>query len=600
MGNEAGQKMIGLRQKIARFNRIWREQGWAGLRLHARYYAHRLRERRRYQEWIRANELTAGKRAEIRKQIETLESKPLISVVMPVYNVGEKWIRLAIESVIAQLYPNWELCIADDASPSPHIRRLLDEYASRDARVKVVYRIENGHISAASNSALDLAAGEFSALLDHDDELSEDALYWIADEINKHPETAMIYSDEDKIDAAGRRSEPKFKPDWSRDFFYSLNLITHLSVYRTSLLRDIGGFRVGFEGSQDHDVALRVMEQIPETAIRHIPRILYHWRAIPGSVALSGEAKPYALEKGREAIRSHFERTGISADVVAAVDNLHRVRYTLPDPMPKVSLIVLVDDPFSAAKFVSAYSGSRVTFKGVDHEILLICPETQKSSFESVEIPANARIIVTPDSSEAGRRNSAALLAEGDVLCFVDPDLEPVSDNWLHELNSFALQDGIGAVGAKIVDTVGGVLHAGLVIGRDGSISPAHLGIPTEEPGYFFRAGLINNFSAVSISTFACRRRLFMEMEGFDHENFPDQLYDVDFCLRLWSKKFRVVFNPHALMVGSDTRRKLHDNSACTAKEKETFIVKWKEIVERDPFYNPNLRSGKGNFEVGM
>jgi GT2 family glycosyltransferase len=583
---------MGIFRKIGKFNRIRREQGVPGLRLHARYFAHRFSERRKYQKWIEAHKLTDEQRAGVITKIETFEREPLISIVMPVYNVEEKWLRACIESVIAQLYPNWELCIADDASPAEHVRRVLDEYAARDERITVTYRTENGHISAASNSALELVTGEFTALLDHDDELSEDALFWVASEINEHPDAAMFYSDEDKIDGAGRRSEPKFKPDWSRDLFYSLNLITHLSVYRTDLLRAAGGFRVGYEGSQDHDLALRVTEQIPETAIRHIPRILYHWRAIPGSVALSGEAKPYAYEKAREAIRSHFERTGVSAGVEAAADNLHRVRYTLPEPSPKASLILNVDNEYAAAEAVDAFSATEYP----DLEILLVCSEKLKSS---LDIQGNVRVIAVDETSEAGRYNSAVLQAEGDVLFFVDPALKPLNADWLGEMAAFAVQEGIGAVGAKVLESDKSVLHSGLIITPDGTV-PVHQGIPRDEAGYFFRNGLINNFSAVSIAAFATTRALFMEMQGFDDESFPDKFYDADYCLRLWRKNRRVVFTPYAEFICSDTAGQLSFERSGTTEEITAFTEKWKEAADRDPFYNPNLSRDNGNFEIDI
>jgi GT2 family glycosyltransferase len=584
---------MGIFRKIGKFNRIRREQGMPGLRLHARYFAHRFGERRKYRKWIEAHKLTDEQRAGVIAKIEAFGHEPLISIVMPVYNVEEKWLRACIESVIAQLYPNWELCIADDASPAGHIRRVLDEYAARDERIKVAYRAENGHISAASNSALELVTGEFTALLDHDDELSEDALFWVASEINEHPEAAMFYSDEDKIDAAGRRSEPKFKPDWSRDLFYSLNLITHLSVYRTEILRAAGGFRTGYEGSQDHDLALRIIEQIPETAIRHIPRILYHWRAIPGSVALSGEAKPYAYEKAREAIRSHFERTGVSAQVEAAADNLHRVRYTLPDPPPSASLILWIDNEDSAVDVIEAFSA--VEYPGL--EFLLICPEKLISGVESWDYLVNVRVIAVDEVSEAGRYNSAALQAEGDILFFIDPSLKPFTADWLREMAAFAVQDGIGAVGAKILEWDKSVLHSGLILNADGT-APAHQGIPRDEAGCFFRNGLINNFSAVSISAFATTRALFMEMQGFDDENFPDKFYDADYCLRLWRKNRRVVFTPYAEFICTETGGQLNFERSGTAEEIAAFSQKWKEAAERDPFYNPNLSRENGNFEI--
>lgn len=586
--------MGSLLSKLNKFNRIRREQGLPGLRQHWRYFLHRRRERQKYQKWIEAHKLTDETRAAITKKVEGLEYEPLISVVMPVYNVEEKWLRLCIESVVAQLYTNWELCIADDASPAPHIKAVLDEYAARDERIKVVYRPENGHISAASNSALDLATGEFTALLDHDDELSEDALYWVAAEVNAHPETAMIYSDEDKIDDRGRRTEPKFKPDWSRDFFYSLNLITHLSVYRTSILRDIGGFRIGYEGSQDHDLALRVIDQISDEQIRHIPRILYHWRAIPGSVALSGEAKPYAYEKAREAIRSHFERTGISAKVLKAADNLHRVRYALPDPAPKISLIFLIDTEDDWGGAMGIYRNTLY----LNLEVLLVCPERMRR--ESNDPDEDVRVIVANDECEAARYNMAALHAEGDLLCFFDAALMPLDADWPSEMAGFALQEGIGAVGTKIVDSDRSVLHSGLVVGAGGVLAPAHHGIPREEAGYFFRNGLINNFSAVSIAAFVTTRALFMEMQGFDAENFPDKFYDADYCLRLWKRNRRVVFTPYAEFMRVDDSGKLNFEKGASAEEIAAVTEKWNETIEADPFYNPNLSRKNGNFEIDI
>lgn len=587
---------MGLFGKIGKLNRIRREQGVPGVFVHVRYYVDRLKESIKYQKWIEKHKLTGERRAEISAKIDGFANKPLISIMMPVYNVEEKWLRACIDSVLAQLYPHWELCIADDASPAEHIRRVLDEYAARDERIRVVYRPENGHISAASNTALELANGEFTALLDHDDELTEDALYWVVNEINEHPDAAMFYSDEDKIDEKGKRSEPKFKPDWSRDLFYSLNLITHLSVYRTDIMRSIGGFREGFEGSQDHDLALRFIEQIDEDQIRHIPRILYHWRAIPGSVALSGEAKPYAYEKAREAIRSHFERTGVSADVVPAADNLHRVRYALPETPPKVSLIFLVNDRIAAVNAIEDHSD----FGKGTGEILLVCPGQLAEHERSIGLEGNVRTVVSEETSEAARYNAAALQAEGDVLCFVDNALTPVSADWLNEMIAFALQNGIGAAGAKILETDRGVLHSGLTVGAEGLIFPAHRGVPRDEAGYFFRNGLINNFSAVSISAFATSRTLFMEMQGFDDRNFPGSYFDVDYCLRLWKKGLRVVFTPYAEFIRREGAGKLNFEKKAGENEIAEFVRKWKTIAERDPFYNPNLSRQNGNFEMDL
>ena len=268
-----------------------------------------------YEEWIRRYDtLTDESRSRMRERIEGFEHKPLISIVMPTYNSELKWLVEAIESVRMQIYTNWELCIADDASTNKNVRPILERFAEKDVRIKVFFREKNGHISASSNSALNLVTGEYIALLDHDDLLPEHALFWVADAINNNPDAQLIYSDEDKIDKTGRRYEPYFKSDWNPDLFLSQNMISHLGVYRADLIKRVGGFREGYEGSQDYDLALRCIEQIDSHTIVHIPRILYHWRSHPGSTAQAGSEKNYALYAGERALNDHFTRIGVSAN----------------------------------------------------------------------------------------------------------------------------------------------------------------------------------------------------------------------------------------------------------------------------------------------
>ena len=545
-------------------------------------------ENRRYQKWIRKVEKkSAASRKVLSEQSRLLSDKPLISVILPVYNVGEKWLRLCIESVKKQIYENWELCIADDCSPSPHIRKVISEYAAKDKRIKVVFRAENGHISAASNSALELANGEFCALLDHDDELAEDALFYIVKEINEFPETKMIYSDEDMIDERGRRYDPKFKPDWSRDFFYSLNLITHLSAYRTEILRKINGWRIGYEGSQDYDLALRFIEQIPEKSIRHIPRILYHWRAIRGSVALSGDEKPYAHERAREAIRSHLERTGKQAKVSRTVYNLHRVQYDLPPRLPKVSLILLEKEDFAATKQAIKTLNEETDYQ--NFEIALVCSPETKERFSTEIFAQNAKIIVCEKESEAERYNSAVLQTDGEVLCFIDENLRPVSKDWLKEMVGFALQTEIGAVGAKILSAGEIILHGGIILGTNDFIGFAHRGFPKEFSGNLGRAQVVNNFSATAIDCLATRREVFQTAGGFDAEHFRNKLFDVDFCLKLREKNLRIVWTPYAELVQVDKQKLLNMQKKPTVAERDFFKRKWQNLIEKDPFYNPNF-----------
>lgn len=581
-----------IKEKSAKISRIGTEKGWSGLKIYLQWLRRKYAEKKKYQKWIKAHALTENKRREIRREIDSFEHNPKISVVMPVYDVDEKWLRLCIESVSNQLYENWELCIADDASPSPHVRKVLEEYAARDKRVKVVFRAENGHISAASNSALELAGGEFVALLDHDDELSEDALFWAAKETNDFPEAVLIYSDEDLIDEKGRRHSPKFKPDWSRDLFYSLNLITHLSVYKTEILRKIGGFRIGAEGSQDYDLAMRVVEQISENQIRHIPRVLYHWRAIRGSVAYASDEKPYAHERARDALRAHLERDGKKVTVSQTVSNLHRVRYNMPENLPRVSLILQAGEDFEFTENAIKTFARQTDYE--NFEIILI---SREPAFAGIS-DSMAKVIVCESEREAERFNFAAAQADGEILCFADLNLKPLAKDWLAEQVSFASQKEIGAVGAKILYANETVLHGGLIIGGGGAVGAAHEHLMRDGEGSFLRAQIVNNFSAVSISCMAARREVFEAVGGFDAENLPNKFFDADFCLKLGEKNYRIVFTPYSELVKTDEKKRLNAQKAPTAEERDYFVRKWRKFIERDPFYNPNLSKKDAGFSI--
>lgn len=587
--------MSNVRRKISELFELQQKRGWSGV---SQFFAQTRRNQRAkklYRQWVRLYDtLTDDKRQAILEKIEKLNYKPLFSIVMPVYNVEERWLRLAIESVLRQLYPNWELCIADDNSSQSHIRQVLEEYAAQDKRIKIIFRQQNGHISAASNSALEMATGEFTALLDHDDELSEDALYCVTAELNARPETDMIYSDEDVIDDQGRRREPKFKPDWSPDLFYSLNLITHLSVYRTSILRKINGFRLGFEGSQDYDLALRVIEQIPESNICHIPRILYHWRAIPGSVALDAKEKQYAHEQARNALRSHFERTGVEAEVTAGFKHLHRVIYSLPAEKPLVSLVVLFHDGDETQLQKTVVNLLQKT-DYANLELIIASSHSLKINFNDLRI----RVLVENMAKPAQLFNLAAARASGEILVFVQNGIRAVKPDWLREMASHAWRANVGAVGAKILFPNETISSAGLILGINGLFGNAHRYFSKDVTGHFVRAQSTQNFSAVSEACLGVQKRKFDEINGFDTTNFSTDLFSIDFCLRLLAKGYRVVWTPFSEII------QMSDSSADdagleTSLEAACFKKKWSNVIANDPFYNVNLTLLAEDFAVAI
>lgn len=536
--------------------------------------------------------------------------KPLISVVMPVYNVPEKWLRRAIQSVIAQHYSNWELCIADDCSTEPHVRELLEEYSALDARIKVVFRDKNGHISACSNSALEIAKGEYTAFLDHDDELTQDALLWVVERINRNPEATLIYSDEDKIGVKNERRDPYFKPDWNYDLLLSQNYVCHLGVYRTDLLREIGGFREGFEGAQDYDLVLRFSERIVPAQICHIPRVLYHWRAIPGSTAnLKQEiaAKPYALDAAIRALQEHLERRGIPAEVIedAVLRGSYRVSYALPAEHPLVSLIILTRNGLKLLRQCVESVVAKTTYK--PYEILIVDngsddPETLAYMAELQERKV-ARILRDDSPFNFSALNNRAVReAKGSVLALLNNDIEVISPDWLGEMVSHALRPDVGAVGARLWypdDTLqhGGVILVGGVAGH------AHKHLALGRVGYCRRAALIQNFSAVTAACLVLRKDVYEEVHGLD-ESLQVAFNDVDFCLRIRAAGYRNLWTPYAELYHHESATRGYEDTpekkARFEGEIRTMRARWAELLDNDPAYNPNLAFYREDFTLSF
>lgn len=584
----------GLTQTLHKTLAVLREEGWRGLRLRVASMSNPAAD---YAEWVRRYDtLDAMQRTHINQRIAGLTHSPLISVLMPCFNPNPEWFREAIESVRSQLYPHWELCIADDASTDPAIRPILEEYIQRDARIRVAFRTENGHISASSNSALELVTGEFVALLDHDDLLPEHALFWVADAIAWHRDAGVIYSDEDKFDPESGRFGPYFKSDWNHDLFLSQNMISHLGVYRTSLLRKVGGFRTGFEGSQDYDLALRCIEQLEPSQIVHIPRVLYHWRVHAESTAQSMEAKPYALLAGQRAIADHLARCGIAATVELGDPTGYRVRYALPAPLPLVSILIPARNGVELLRQCIDSIVNRTDYTAYEILILASSPENpaMQGYLESLAGQHNIRVLRDERPFDyAALNNRAVEQAHGELVCLLDGRIEVIAPGWLGELVSMALQPGVGAVGARLWHPDDTLQHGGMILGIEVA-SCAHKRMHRRYSGYFGRAALIQSFSAVTSACLTIRRDLYLTIGGLNDTELKAAFSDVDFCLRLLQAGYRNMWSPYAELYlhGSrcpgdenDNEETLHDQAAAVRYMQQQYST----LLLHDPAYNPNL-----------
>lgn len=591
----------GMMGRVQRAWRMFKKSGWPGIRWEL---GRRIGGYNDYSKWVRRYDtLTPELHEKIAQRVAAMKDRPLISVLMPTYNPNPAWLREAIESVRGQIYPHWELCIADDASPSAEVREILKSYSETDPRIKVVFRPENGHISAASNSALELAAGPWVALMDHDDLLPAHALFWVADCIAEHPGVQLIYSDEDKVDEGGHRFGPYFKSDWNVDLFRSQNMFSHLGVLSTDLMRSVGGFRVGLEGSQDWDLVLRCMERVEPGQIQHIPRVLYHWRVHAESTARSMTAKPYAAIAGERALNEHFVRTGVRA-AAEHLDFGYRVRYALPNVLPLVSVIIPTRNALQLTRQCVDSILQKTSYS--QYEIIIVDNGSDDAAalawFKSVAAE-NPNIRVLRDDRDfnySALNNGAAAIAQGEVLALVNNDIEVISPDWLSEMVSLALQPGVGAVGARLWYPGKTLQHAGVILGIGGIAAHSHRGMPAGREGYAGRAALIQSLSAVTAACLVIQKQHYVAVGGLDEVNLKESFNDIDFCLRLREAGLRNVWTPYAELFHyeSATRSKnMSPKRQAQFQEESAYMHKrWGDLLKNDPAYSPNLMLAREDF----
>jgi O-antigen biosynthesis protein len=559
-----------------------------------------------YDSFIKKNDVLTNKDIlKIQHNITALIHKPLLSIIMPVYNPPLQFFREAIDSILAQLYPNWELCITDDASTNPEVISIINQYKNKDSRIKATFHSTNQHISAASNSALQLATGEYLVLMDHDDIMPPHALYHVATEINQHPDSCIIYSDEDKINEYGIRFDPYFKPHWNEDLFYSQNIISHLGVYKTSLIKEISGFRIGYEGSQDYDLALRCLKKINKNQIRHIPKVLYHWRAHAESTAFQADVKEYANTTGLKALSDYFKQTNITVKPSDMSGMYRRLQRPLPSRAPLVSLIIPTRDKAKLLKKCISSLLSKTNYPNV--EIIIVDNQSTEDEtlnyLEHIEEHANVRVIKYPQNFNFSAINNFAVKqAYGELIGFINNDIEVISPEWLDEMVSNAIRPEVGAVGAKLLYANNTIQHAGVILGIGGMADHAHKFLPENDAGYFGRANLQQEFSAVTAACMVMRKEVFVQAGMFDEVNLTVAFNDVDLCLKVKDLGLKIIYTPYATLYHHESISRGSENTSEKQKRQAAEIKfmrkKWGPKLKHDPFYNRNLSLDTANFKL--
>ncbi len=546
-----------------------------------------------YQIWINKNE---PNEEELEKQKNTkFEINPKISIIIPMYNTPEKFFEELIDGLIEQTYPNWELCLADGSQEK---NEKLEKIYKKDERIKYKFIGENKGISGNTNAALELATGDFIALLDHDDLLPKFSLYEIVKCINKNPDVDFIYTDEDKFEElGGKRYDPYFKSDFAPDTLRANNFICHFSIFKKELMDELGGFRSEFDGAQDYDIILRMSEKAKK--IIHIPKILYHWRVHALSTAKSGgTAKPYAYEAGIKAVQAHIDRIGLKGEVVSGNTlGTYKVNYEIKGN-PKVSIIIPNKDYASTLKVCLKSIKKLTTYENYEIIVVENNSEEQKTFdyYDEINGKDKIKVVKYPEKGFNYSKiiNYGVANSDGEYIIQLNNDTELITPNWIEEMLGFAQREDVGAVGAELFYPDKSIQHAGIIIGIGGVAGHVFRNIPHGMHGYFSKDAMIQNMSAVTAACIMAPRKMYEAVGNMD-EKFEVAFNDVDFCLKIREQGKLIVYNPYVQFIHYESKSRGFEDTLEKQKrfkgEVERFQNKWKKILkDGDPYYNINLR----------
>jgi GT2 family glycosyltransferase len=558
-----------------------------------------------YAAWAMADDAAARERsARLLQECGKWNPGPRFSVLVPMYEPPLAFLTEAIQSVLGQNYPNWELCLVDDASPDRDHLQSLESLSESDPRVRLHRRPENGGIAAATNDGLALAAGDFCLFLDQDDVLAPWALLEFAARVAERPDVTLLYADEDHIDAEGSRSRPFFKPDWDPEWLRTTNCVMHPVAVRTDVLRSLGGVRTGIDGVQDWDLLLRVSGAVAPGRIEHVPRVLYHWRTHPGSTAAGVYEKAGIVRAQEQALRDSIARRGDRAEVERGVGGW-RIRYALPDDRPLVSFVIPTRDRVDLLRMCAEGLSERTSYRPWEAVIV----DNGSSDVEALaylgSLSEDSRFCIVRDPREfnyAALCNRGVSEAKGDIVVLLNNDVDPINPDWLSELVSLCLRPGIGMVGAVLYYPNDTIQHAGVILGLNGVADRPYIGYPRGFRGVDNRLAAVHTVTAMITACAALRRNLYLEVGGMD-ESLPVDCNDLDLCLRVSEQGFRNILTPHAELYHHESASRgyhyLLGSASRLSDDEVRFGEKWRGRVGADPTYSPNFALQGAAYSLG-